>query len=298
MKSLKTLSRINNKNPLISLQNNLIKNFSSLNKFSSKKLSNDIYSNFNKAFLYKSQYRNFFGKKEKKEEAEKKEEEKKEEEIKPEEEEEKGKKEEKETKKEKTEDVVSIKKYNELKTLLNESEDNLNKARTKFDELRKAYLDSQHDLERIRKRSETEIANAKEFSISKFAKDILDVYDNFERALDTIKPNEEEGNKEEAEETEEKSEVEILKEKLKKHEDFAEGIVMTKSSLIRILAFHSVKEYNPLNEKFNPNIHEAVCQVPSFTPEQTPGTVASVMQTGFMIGTRVLRPAKVAVVKK
>lgn len=190
-------------------------------------------------------------------------------------------------------EVVSLAKYNQLNTLFKESEENLNKARTKFDELRKAYLDSQSDMERIRKRSEVDVANAKDFAITKFAKDMLDVYDNFDRALDSIKQsinsntNDSEG---------EKSEVENLKAKLKSYDDFVEGIHMTKDSLNRILNFHGVKEYKPLKERFDPNKHEAVCQVPS---EDLPsGTVASVMQSGFTIGTRILRPAKVAVVKK
>lgn len=193
----------------------------------------------------------------------------------------------KEAKENSKEEVISMVKYNQLNTLFKESEENLNKARTKFDELRKAYLDSQSDMERIRKRSEIDVANAKDFAITKFAKDMLDVYDNFERALESIKnsTNETEGD-----------EVEKLKAKLKSHEDFIEGIEMTKASLNRILNFHGVKEYKPLKERFDPNKHEAVCQVPS---EDLPsGTVASVMQSGFMIGTRVLRPAKVAVVKK
>lgn len=59
---------------------------------------------------------------------------------------------------------------------------------------------------------------------------------------------------------------------------------------------HGVTEYNPVKEKFDPNNHEAVFDYED--DEMTPGTVGQVLQTGFKIGERVLRPAKVGVIKK
>lgn len=277
----------------------LSKNFSFISKNNSKSVAN-VSNLWNTKGLSKG----FFGKKEKKEdkpeEAENMKEsttqdnekaEEAEKEIKNEKSNEDNKKENTTNKKEeeiKKEETVTLKKYNELKTLFNESEDNLKKARTKFDELRKAYIDMQQDLDRVRKRSETEVANAKDFAISKFAKDLLDVHDNFSRALESLDNMDKSDNEEEN----------TIENKLKIHEDFVEGIKMTKSSLNRILNFHGVKEYNPLKEKFDPNVHEALAQIPAPSEEYSPGSVAGVMQTGFMIGKRVLRPAKVAVVKK
>lgn len=167
--------------------------------------------------------------------------------------------------------------------------------------MRKAYIDLQHDIDRIRKRSEIDVANAKDFAITKFAKDMLDVYDNFDRALDSIQEIETKvknklDNMNEDEVKKEYSPSEILNAKVNIYEDFAEGVVMTKASLNRILNFHGVKEYNPIKEKFDPNKHEALAQYPSEDCDN--GHVAGVMQTGFTIGTRVLRPAKVAVCKK
>jgi molecular chaperone GrpE len=181
------------------------------------------------------------------------------------------------------EQMITLKKYNLLKELYEDSENNLTKARSKFDELRKAYVESQSDIERIRKRSEIEIAQAKEFSVTKFAKDMLDVYDNFERALQSIKH------------LEQNSQI-SNEEKIEQYKTFAEGVVMTKDSLVRILGLHGIKEYIPLKEKFDPNKHDAVFQ--SQSTELLPGTVSDVMQSGFTIGSRVLRPAKVGVVKK
>lgn len=179
-------------------------------------------------------------------------------------------------------ETVPFQKYNELNALYEDSEANLEKARMKFDELRKAYIEMQADIDRIRKRSETDIANAKEFSITKFAKDTLEVYDNFDRALSSLKAIE-------------SSEID-LQEKLRLYSDFTEGIIMTKATLIKILGLHGIKEYIPLKERFDPNKHEAIFQ--STSTDITPGSISDVLQTGFSIGTRVLRPAKVGVVKK
>lgn len=181
---------------------------------------------------------------------------------------------------EEKEDTISLKKYNLLKELYEDSESNLEKARSKFDELRKGYISTQSDLERIRKRSEIEIAQAKEFAITKFAKDILDVYDNFERALASIK---------------EVDSSESAEDKIQTYKNFSEGVEITKDSLTRILGVHGVKEYNPLKEKFDPSKHDAVFQ--SVSSEIPIGSISDVMQTGFTIGTRILRPAKVGVVK-
>lgn len=183
-------------------------------------------------------------------------------------------------KEENKEESISLSKYNHLKELYDDSENNLSRIRTKFDELRKAYLENQSDLERIRKRSELEVSQAKEYSITKFAKDLLDVYDNFERALDSIKniKNEE------------------AQEKIKNFENFTEGVIMTKDSLNKILGVHGIKQYDPINEKFDPTKHDAVYQ--SESDKVQPGNISDVIQKGFTIGNRVLRPAKVGVVKK
>lgn len=190
---------------------------------------------------------------------------------------------------------ISKKDYDELNTLYKDTEEHLSKARIKFDELRKAYLTLQSDLERLRKRSEIDVANAKDFAITKFAKDIIEIYDNFERALEYLKPLnklEEESNEKSNNENEEL----LISNKIKIYQDFAEGVLMTKTSLNKILNFHGITQFNPMNEKFDPNLHEAISQISS--NEHNPGTVVSVMQSGFTISKRLLRPAKVVVTKK
>jgi molecular chaperone GrpE len=74
------------------------------------------------------------------------------------------------------------------------------------------------------------------------------------------------------------------------------GIGMTKSGLMNILKKHGIVEYIPLKEKFDPNKHEAVFDYED--EELAPGIVGQVLQSGFKIGDRVLRPAKVGVIKK
>lgn len=96
-------------------------------------------------------------------------------------------KEQKESEKDKKEDSITKEKYKELKTLYNEQESKLEVIKKKFEDVRKAYLDNVSETEQIKVRYDREVANTKEFAITKFAKDILDVHDNFERAMDSIK---------------------------------------------------------------------------------------------------------------
>lgn len=176
----------------------------------------------------------------------------------------------------KTNDSVSLRDFNNLKELYDDQEKKLSTARTKFDELRRAFLNNQEETKRILERNKTELAKTKDFAITSFAKDLLDVHDNFERAVNSLN-----------------TDSELTAEQ--KLEIFVEGIQMTHDSLKRIFAKHGIQEFNPKSQKFNPNEHEAMVQIEH--EEIKPGHVAETIQTGFKIGTRILRPAKVGVVK-
>jgi molecular chaperone GrpE len=76
---------------------------------------------------------------------------------------------------------------------------------------------------------------------------------------------------------------------------FIEGVELTERELLKVFEKHGVKRFNPLGQKFDPNVHQAMFEVPD--PTSPAGTVAQVMQAGFMIGDRVLRPAMVGVAK-
>lgn len=133
------------------------------------------------------------------------------------------------------------------------------------------------------KRYLKEIQTTKEFAISKFAKELLDVRDNLELALKHVKTL--------------KIDKETPPEELISTLDqICKGMEMTNTVMDKTLKKFGVVQFNPEGEKFDPNHHEAVFVVPDQTKENN--TVATVMQSGWKIGDRNLRAAKVGIVKK
>eukprot|EP01022_Parablepharisma_sp_SALTPOND_P026652 TRINITY_DN64551_c0_g1_i1.p3 TRINITY_DN64551_c0_g1~~TRINITY_DN64551_c0_g1_i1.p3 ORF type:complete len:208 (-),score=24.37 TRINITY_DN64551_c0_g1_i1:1132-1755(-) len=130
----------------------------------------------------------------------------------------------------------------------------------------------------------SEIEQTKEYAITKFAKDLLDVQDNFKRALDSVSPKELEKHAKDPEA------------KIELYTKLVEGISMTKEIMAKAFKKYGVTEYVPLGEKFDPNLHEAMFEYPD--SKKTPGTVGEVVQAGYKIGKRILRAPKVGVVKK
>ena len=129
-----------------------------------------------------------------------------------------------------------------------------------------------------------EIETTKEYAITKFAKDLLEVQDNFKRALKSI--SKEELAKKEKSPTD----------KLQLYSDFVEGISMTQDIMAKTLRKYNISEYNPMGEKFDPNCHEASFEFQD--AKKTPGTIGEILQSGYKIGKRLLRAPKVGVVKK
>lgn len=130
------------------------------------------------------------------------------------------------------------------------------------------------DMENLRRRAEKETADAKIYGVTAFARDMLSFADNLRRALENL-PDEA---KNQASPT---------------IKAFIEGIELTERDFLSRLARHGVKKIEPLGQKFNPNQHEALFEVPQ---SETPaGAVVQVVEAGYMIGERVLRPAKVGV---
>ena len=140
-------------------------------------------------------------------------------------------------------------------------------------ELKDRLLRLAADLENTRKRSEREKIDAGKYAIANFARDLLSVADNFERALAAVPAQGEDMSPEAM-------------------ESLVAGVRMTDTELLNALQRHGVKRLSPKGEKFDPNCHQAVAQAPSDVPS---GHVADVAQTGFMIGDRVLRAAMVVV---
>jgi molecular chaperone GrpE len=131
-------------------------------------------------------------------------------------------------------------------------------------------------MENMRKRTEREVADARVYGISSFARDILGVADNMHRAM------------------------QALDDELRAKADEAtkallEGVELTERELMNVLEKNGVKRIEPLNQKFDPNRHQAMFEVEDASVPS--GTVVQVMQAGYLIGERVLRPALVAVSK-
>jgi molecular chaperone GrpE len=135
-------------------------------------------------------------------------------------------------------------------------------------------LRSLAEMENLRKRTDRQVADARDYGIAAFARDILAVADNMERALGALDAD-----------LREKADVGT--------KALLDGVELTERELLKVLEKHGVKKFDPLGEKFDPNLHQAMYQVPD--PSRPAGTVAQVVQPGYMIGDRMLRPALVGV---
>ncbi|ABQ32485.1 MAG: nucleotide exchange factor GrpE [Bradyrhizobium sp.] len=132
------------------------------------------------------------------------------------------------------------------------------------------------EMENLRKRTAREVADARIYGITGFARDVLDIADNLQRALDAV-PAETRANADPG-----------LK-------ALIEGVELTERSLLNTLEKNGVKKFDPTGQKFDPNFQQAMYEVPDASVPS--GTVVQVVQAGFMIGERVLRPALVGVSK-
>ena len=132
------------------------------------------------------------------------------------------------------------------------------------------------EMENLRRRTTREIADTRAYGISAFARDILAVADNMDRALQALDV-----------ELREKADAGI--------KALLDGVELTERELHKALEKHGVKKFEPVGEKFDPNLHQAMFEIPD--PTLPAGTVAQVVQPGYMIGERMLRPALVGIAK-
>ena len=139
--------------------------------------------------------------------------------------------------------------------------------------LKDQALRAMADAENVKKRAEREVTAAKTYGIERFAVDMLAVHDNLSRALTTVDGKTKDDLGENA-------------------KNLLDGIELTEKDLIMILARHGVRAVPGTGSKFDPNVHQAVANIPS---DEDKGNVATVMQTGFTLGERTLRAAMVAV---
>ena len=137
-------------------------------------------------------------------------------------------------------------------------------------------LRSLAEMENLRRRTEKQVADERVYGIASFARDMLAVADNMRRALDAVTP--------ELHATADPAVKALI-----------EGVELTERELLKVLEKHGVKKLEPLGGKFDPNLHQGMYEVPD--PSVPAGTVVQVVQAGYTIGERVLRPALVAVSK-
>jgi molecular chaperone GrpE len=142
-------------------------------------------------------------------------------------------------------------------------------------ELKDKLLRALADMENLRRRTEREIADARTYAVSGFAEDLVGVADNMRRALEAA------GDRRAVMDAAAKA--------------LLEGVELTERELLKALDKHGVRKFDPQGAKFDPNLHQALFEVAD--PNVPSGTVAQVIQAGYMIGDRVLRPARVAVSK-
>ena len=139
--------------------------------------------------------------------------------------------------------------------------------------LKDKVLRTMAEMENMRRRTDKEVADAKSYGVANFAREMLAVADNLHRAVGSVGTEVRDGN--EAVRT------------------LAEGLELTERDFESRLARFNVKPLEPEGKKFDPNMHEALFEVPDETVAA--GTVLQVVERGYAIGERVLRPAKVGV---
>jgi molecular chaperone GrpE len=162
-----------------------------------------------------------------------------------------------------TESKPEIKKEQSLEEKFAESEDKL--------------LRSLAEIENQRRRFEKEIKDAFEFGSFNFAKESLAILDNLQRAKMAIKNDE------------------VLKNN-KDIDKFLENITIIENDLVSIFEKNRIKKINTQNQKFDPNLHQAMSEIEDEKAET--GAILQDIQPGYMLGERLLRPALVAVAKK
>lgn len=139
-------------------------------------------------------------------------------------------------------------------------------------EQRDSVLRAQAEVQNMRRRCEQDVERAHKYALEKFGASLLTVADNLERALQAVPEQPDPGLK-----------------------AFSEGVDLTLKSLLETFSKFDIQQINPEGEPFDPQLHEAMSMLPN--PDVEPNTVMTVVQKGYMLNGRVLRPAMVIVAK-
>jgi molecular chaperone GrpE len=164
---------------------------------------------------------------------------------------------------------------NEDLALEEQQEETISSHEEEIEELNEKLLRALAESQTLRRRLNKEVDEAKLFAISKFSEALLGVADSLERALSSM-PQEMAG-------------MEGIK-------GFVEGIQLTERTLVKAFESYNIVKLVPLGQKLDPDLHQALFETPN--SEVEPGVVLQVIQPGYILNSRLLRPALVEVAKK
>lgn len=156
---------------------------------------------------------------------------------------------------------------------IEECQNKLDKMGSDLKKFKDLYIRSVADFRNLQETTKKDVSRAKDFGLQKFSKDLIETVDNFGHCLKSFEGKEK------------NEEIKVLH----------EGVEMTLNIFKKTLNKHGIVEVNPIGEKFDPNVHEATFEFADPTKEA--GTVFHVQQLGYTLNGRVIRPAKVGVVK-
>ncbi|HRE60406.1 MAG TPA: nucleotide exchange factor GrpE [Micropepsaceae bacterium] len=148
----------------------------------------------------------------------------------------------------------------------------LDEARAEAQRMKDEWLRAVAEGENIRKRGERLLAEERQFGITRFARDLLSVADNLRRAIEAVPADQ-------------RTQPTVA--------GLVTGVELTERELAAVFERNQIKRIAPLGEKFNPHFHQAIAKVPG--TGRPHGTIIDVVQTGYVIADRLLRPAMVAV---
>ncbi|MCK0105088.1 nucleotide exchange factor GrpE [Marinobacter sp. S0848L] len=150
----------------------------------------------------------------------------------------------------------------------------LDALKAQLQEYQDQALRAQAEMQNVRRRAELDVEKAHKFALEKFVKELLPVADSLEKAVESTEGNEESG--------------ELVA-------SMRQGVEMTLSLFLGSLKKFNVEQLNPVGEPFDPQQHEAMSMVPA--PDAEPNSVVAVVQKGYLLNGRVVRPAMVVVAK-
>ncbi|HTC83256.1 MAG TPA: nucleotide exchange factor GrpE [Rhizomicrobium sp.] len=153
----------------------------------------------------------------------------------------------------------------------------LEALKAEVESLKDQRLRALAEVENVRRRAEKERADASQYAVTKFARDMLGIADNFARALAAVP-------------------ADIRAAADPQVKAVLDGVEATDRQLLQTLERYGVKAVDTSDGKFDPNLHQAIAEVPG--NGKPPGSIVDVVQAGFTIGDRLLRPAMVTVAKK